>query len=108
MSRIKFLLVALTLAIITGAACQAAPSLQNITVYIQNPTSGKIAFSYVKGGDPWYVTSVKPGYTLTMKGIAPHKIRYQNGKGKIVTNTLQNGKTYYFKWSNGVLTLFTR
>jgi hypothetical protein len=107
-TRFRFLLVALALAIVTGGACQAAPSLQKITVYLQNPTSGKIPFNYRKGGDPWYKSSIQPGYTSTMTGIAPHQISYQNGKGKVLTNNLRHGKTYYFQWSNGVLTLFSR
>lgn len=108
MHSVRFLLIALSLAVFTADSAQAAPTLQNITVYIQNPTSRNIAFSYRKGGDDWYKATIKPGFTMTMRGIAPHQIRFDNGKGKVIAYSFRSNRTNFFKWSNGSLNLYHR
>ena len=107
MNRFKFILLALALVAVTGGVARAQ-ALKRITVYIQNPTSGAIPFTYKKGGDDWYQCKIQPGYTMTMTGIANHLIRYQNGHGKVVQYTLTPDSTNYFQWSQGTLYMMHR
>lgn len=107
MQRLKFLLLALALVVVTGDDARAQ-GLQRITVYIQNPTSGAIPFTYKKGGDDWYQCKIQPGYTMTMTGIANHLIRFQNGRGKVIQYKLSPGSTNYFQWSQGTLYMMHR
>lgn len=84
-----------------------AQGLKNITVYIQNPTSSTLNFSYKKGGDDWFKKQIQSGHTQTFRGIAPHAIRFHNGQ-KVVSFSLSSSKTCYFSWRNKVLYLYTR
>ena len=99
---LSFLVMAFCSSIISNAQ-----NLQNITVYIQNPTTSTINYSYKRGGDDWAKKSLQPGYTVTLKGIAPHSIRFDNGK-KTVRSYNMNAGTYYFFWKNGVLDVSRR
>ncbi len=101
------LLLAFVLGLGTVASAQA-PALQRITVYIQNPTSTTLNMNYRKGGDDWVKYQIRAGYTLTMTGIAPHRIRFDNGRGRQVEYTLPAGSTNYFNWSQGALNLLHR
>ena len=106
MTRLKFLLLALSLCVVTGTAGTShAQSLRRATIYIQNPTSVYVNFSYKMGGDDWKKRRINSGYTLTMAGIADHYIAYNNGKGKVIQYKLAPGSTNYFSWSQGILSL---
>ena len=74
MRSIHLLLVALSFAIFTTGNGQSPPPLRSITIYIQNPTSSVVGFSYRKGGDDWSNLTIKPGSTWTLPGIAPHQM----------------------------------
>lgn len=104
--KLRYLLLVVLLGIVAMGVGHAQ-ALQNITVHIQNPTSGTLNYSYKIGGDDWSKKTIRSGYTITYRGIAPHGIRYHNGQ-KVVFYTLKTSKTYYFAWRNGVLNLFHR
>jgi hypothetical protein len=97
--------IALLIALTFSTAGDCAPRLQRITLYLQNPTSGSINYRYQKGGDDWYNASIRPGYTNTMTGFAPHKIRFDNGRRQTRQYTLQGGRNYFFRWQNKTLDL---
>jgi hypothetical protein len=84
-----------------------AQGLQNITCYIQNPTSRPISFLIRKGTDPWSKFTLKSGHTYTMTGIAPHTVKYNNGEEDKTFNC-RHGKTYYFSWVGGALQFYVR
>jgi len=96
---VLFALALLTLTINTGHA----QGLSRVTIYVQNPTSTTIRFLYRMGGDDWQKRYVGPGHTLTMTGIAPHYIRFDNGHGRNIQYRLTPGSTNYFSWSRGTL-----
>ena len=104
MNRLPLLILALAMFAMTGSVARSQ-SLQRITVYVQNPTSGAINFSYRKGGDEWVKHKIQSGYTMTMTGIAPHLINFDNARGKRVQYSLRSGTTNYFQWSGGSLDL---
>lgn len=86
-----------------------AQGLVQTTIYIQNPTSQTVNFSYRKGGDDWQKLHIDSGHTLTMNGIAPHLINFSNGVGSGRTQyKLTPGSTNYFQWSGGKLDLLHR
>lgn len=107
MNILKALLVALAFLLVASPDTRAQ-SLQKITTYIQNPTSGTLPFLYRMGGDPWRKYTLKSGQTYTMTGIAPHTIKFNNGAGSDQTFTCKHGKTYYFSWSGGTLCFYGR
>ena len=104
MNGFKVILLALTLWVVTSDASHAQ-SLQRITVYVQNPTSGTLSFLYRMGGDDWQKYQIRSGHTLTMTGIANHCLRYDNGHRRNIQYTLTPGSTNYFSWSQGTLYL---
>ena len=107
MSRFVFFIsLLLTLTAVAPLAVQAQ-NLTMITVYVQNPTSGPISYTYKRGGDDWQKGSLGSGQTVTLKGIAPHTIRYHNGQ-KVMQYNVPSGATYYFEWRNKVLGLYSR
>ena len=107
MNRIKFIVLALALCIVTHSDTDAQ-SLRRITVYIQNPTSNWVPFQYQMGGDDWKKIKIQSGHTMTMTGIANHRISFQDGQGDVVNYTFNSSGTSYFMWSQGVLGLRRR
>ena len=82
-----------------------AQGLTRITVYVQNPTSNTRSFLYKMGGDDWKTYTIYSGHTLTMTGIAPHYIRYDNAHHRTIQYKLTPGSTVYFSWSRGFLSV---
>lgn len=106
MTRSQFLSLFTLLATLPLGVGQAQP-LQIYTVYIQNPTSNSVTFSYKRGGDDWQKIVLKSGSTITLKGIGPHQISFTNGQKKKNNYSLKAG-TYYFYRKNDVLDLADR
>lgn len=104
MPRIKLVLLAISLYCALSSAGHAQ-SLKRQTVYIQNPTSKPVYFSYRMGGDEWKKCQINSGYTMTMTGIADHYISHTDGKNNVRQYKLSHPQTVYFSWINGVLWL---
>lgn len=107
-SRLQAICIAIGMCLFASGAA-SAQGLVQATIYIQNPTSHTVNFSYRMGGDDWQKFHLESGYTKTMTGIAPHLINFSNGVGNSRTQyNLTPGSTNYFQWSGGKLDLHHR
>ena len=107
-TRLQAIFAAIGMCLVASSAA-FAQGLERATIYIQNPTSRTVNFSYRMGGDDWQTIHIKSGYTMTMTGITPHLVNFGNGLGNGRTQyKLTPGSTNFFQWSGGKLDLLHR